>query len=422
MQLNHETGGGKASRAIGKAVAALLGGQLCLGSAAASEGAPRNRIEFAGLYYKESARVQVSEPTLRWTRSFSGDRSFSLRLGFDAMSGASPSGALPTLQAETYTSPSGKSFRAGAGELPKRTFYDERVSAGLEYTQPWASGLSGNSGVNVSSEADYLSLGISQSLAWEFNRKMTTLTLGASHNRDTVEPRGGLGEPLSDMETGTVEEGGSKSKSISDLLFGVTQILDRRTLLQVNLGLGFDSGFMTEPYKGVSVFDDAGSLVGLLRESRPDSRRRTTLLTRLNRHLGRDVFSGSLRWYHDDWGVDSWTLDLRYHFKPDLDQVWQPHLRYSRQTAADFQRFALREGEPLPEHVSSDMRLADLNSLTLGMKYSRPVLNGRLSLRLEYLLQSAPVPDGQVPEPLRGMDLNPDLKALLFGLGYTIDF
>ena len=48
----------------------------------------------------------------------------------------------------------------------------------------------------------------------------------------------------------------SDSRNIIDLLFGVTQVIDRSSLFQVNLTLSESDGYMTDPYKIVSLVDD----------------------------------------------------------------------------------------------------------------------------------------------------------------------
>ena len=44
----------------------------------------------------------------------------------------------------------------------------------------------------------------------------------------------------------------------------------------------------------------------------------------------------------------------------------EPHLRFYTQTAADFYRFGLIEGAPLPQYATSDYRMTAFQSLTLG--------------------------------------------------------
>jgi hypothetical protein len=396
-------------------------------------------MEQATLVYKEVDQVQVIEPVLRLKRQLAGEREIALRFGFDAMSGASPNGGTSSNVRQTFTSPSGNSYSAQPGELPRRTFHDERFSGGIEYTMPLRPLLKLTSGANFSVETDYLSLGLSSSIAWELNQRHTTLNAGLSLNQDTVSPEGGLPVGLEHVSQ-REENSESDSKTLVDGLIGVTQVMNERWLLQVNLGMGHDSGYMTEPYKGVSVLDadgvpetEPGGDPLMLNERRPDSRSRNTLLVRNMLHLGRDVLHVAWRMYHDDWGVDSHSLDLKYWLKPDSffgrhDWSFRPHIRWATQTAADFYQPWLGSDEyadytPASSlDLSSDHRLGEMESLTAGLRVDFPeTALGRFWLKPEYMVQrwalNEPIPAG-----LGSSDPIPDLKVMMVTLGFSKSF
>jgi hypothetical protein len=165
-------------------------------------GPARNRIEFALLSYNESARVRVMEPVLRYSRDLGGDRFLRARLAWDAMSGASPNGALPASSLQVFTSPSGHSYRAQAGEQPRRTFHDMRFALGLDLEQPLGHQVKLGTGISFSNETDYSSLGASLTLALDLDQRRTTLNLGISGSRDTVDPNGGRPRVLSEYGRG----------------------------------------------------------------------------------------------------------------------------------------------------------------------------------------------------------------------------
>lgn len=389
----------------------------------ALKGAPRNRIEFALLSYNETGRVRVLEPVLRYSRDLGGERTLRTRIAWDGMSGASPNGVLPSTTHQTFTSPSGHSYGAGPGEQPRRSFRDTRFALGLDLDQPLGHALQLGTGLSFSKETDYLSLGGSLTLALDLDQRRTTLNLGISGTRDTVDPSGGRPVPLGSYGAGDLETDGSAAKSSSDLLFGVTRILNERMVLQLNASLGRDSGYLTEPYKGVAVVDGTtGESAGSVHESRPEERRRRALFGKLVTHLGASVLHSSLRWYHDDWGVTGWTTDLAWYWRLGEGRVLRPHLRGSFQTAADFHRWSVPSGQPLPDFVSADMRLGELDSWTAGLKYSLPWGPGVFSTRVEYMLQVSGVPADQAPGGLGRLDVSPDLDAWMFSFGYDLSF
>jgi hypothetical protein len=136
------------------------------------------------------------------------------------------------------------------------------------------------------------------------------------------------------------------------------------------------------------------------------------------------VFYATYRYYWDDWGVKSHTVDLKYRTDlPEHDWL-QPHLRYYTQTAADFFVFGLPLGAPLPRYATSDFRLGPLHSATLGLTYGCPVPNapGEFTVRGEYMRQWG---DGHPSTALgtqRTMDLFPSLDTFTLVAGYSVQF
>ncbi|MDC4227847.1 MAG: DUF3570 domain-containing protein [Candidatus Manganitrophus sp.] len=94
------------------------------------------------------------------------------------------------------------------------------------------------------------------------------------------------------------------------------------------------------------------------------------------------------RYAWDDWGIRSHTADLRYRLELVRGHYLQGHLRYYTQTAADFYRYSLEEGAPLPQHASADYRLGNLITRSVGVKYGLPLgKRVELSIRAEYMQQ-----------------------------------
>jgi len=71
------------------------------------------QLDATGLLYSEQSRTSVVEPIGRLTRLFQNGHTLSAQLAIDAMTGASPTGARPSLQTQTVTS-------AGSTSLPFR--------------------------------------------------------------------------------------------------------------------------------------------------------------------------------------------------------------------------------------------------------------------------------------------------------------
>ena len=65
-------------------------------------------VDSALAYYHENGRIQAVEPVVDVAKVFANGQSLNFNATFDALSGASPNGALPSRSAQTFASPSGK--------------------------------------------------------------------------------------------------------------------------------------------------------------------------------------------------------------------------------------------------------------------------------------------------------------------------
>ena len=427
MQLN--------APARGSIRAALAGASASLLAPVTPALAQDWKVDSALLYYQEGdGRVRAIEPVVSVSRTDGNDRTWGAKLTFDSLTGATPNGAVPQPGPQTFTSPSGSStYNIQGGRLPlDPSFHDSRYALNLSFEQPFASAKLAV-GVNFSTEYDFQSLGANVALAWDFNNRNTTLSLGTAFEKDTINPVGGTPQPFTPAFVPGATHGPNESRNVTDLLFGVTQVLSRTWLVQGNLGFGRGSGMHTDPYKILSVVDGTTGLVTgdrYVYEQRPRSRNRTSLYLQSKSAFGTDVLDVSYRFYRDDWGIRSHTAEVRYRFESARGWYLEPQLRAYRQNAADFWRGWLVEGgewssvshTALVANASADPRLAAFNATTLGLKFG--VLLGRaseLSLRLGTYRQRQEQPGG-APGALAALDLAPGLKATIVVLGYWADF
>jgi hypothetical protein len=193
--------------------------------------------------------------------------------------------------------------------------------------------------------------------------------------------------------------------------------------MQFNYTYGGEHGYLTDPYKLVSVVDAGGNPIDTLHEKRPADRARHALYWKTLSAVGKDTFNFSYRYYWDDWGVRAHTADLRYRFELGGGHYLEPQLRYALQShAADFYRPFLREGETV-EFASADYRLAEMTTSTVGLKYGVATRGGsEFGVRLGYMLQTGEDHPANAPGQLATQDLFPDTKALLFQLNYSLAF
>lgn len=427
MQLNRTALGA----ALATATCGLLGA-LPAAPALADEASPW-QFDTAFLYWGESdGRVQDLSVTAAVKRALDEDRSFALNATFDTLTGASPSGAVPSAGVQTFTRPSGEgSYSIAAGATPlDDSFKDTRVALSGAWRQSLGDSMRWEAGASASHEYDYQHLGVNARLERDFNLRNTTVYLGAAYGKDYVKPVGGAPLGFSAMRGigDNRNKAGSDSKDVLDALFGVTQVLSRRSVLELAYSYGKSDGYLSDPYKLLSVVDPvtgvpvagpAGTGRNLyLFERRPDSRTKQSLYAEWRHAFDRDSFALSYRFMDDDWGVRSNTVDARYRWNRTANDYLEPHLRWYQQGAADFYRSVLFSNAALPAFASADARLAESDAYTVGLKYGRRMSSGEFSLRLEYYRQTAKASPGAAVGALAGYDLAPPLSAVLVQFGY----
>jgi hypothetical protein len=392
-----------------------------LGVTAHAQSADDWQTDVAVLIYNETDRISAFEPAISLKKTYEDDSVLGFKLVYDALTGASHNGAAESDQVQTFTRPSGNgSYETKAGEVPlDDTFRDSRGSFSVNYEQPIGRFNKMIYGGNISAEHDFTSMSASATYLHDMNQRNTTLSLGVSFEYDDITPEGGIPVALSEMKANTqnqerAEE--SDTRTMSEVLFGVTQVIDRYTLVQLNYGYSQSSGYHTDPYKIVSVLNPDGSLDGTtgnglngvyLYENRPDSRTKQSFYGKVKRYIGGDVADISYRYMWDDWDVVSHTVDTHYRFNMSDSWYIEPHVRYYQQQEAEFYRYRLINTDVTPEYMTADYRLGNMTATTIGAKVGFMAGGYANSVRLEMYQQS-------------GDESPADLDALI--LQYNIRF
>jgi hypothetical protein len=418
--------------ALAAATCALLGASPV---ALADEGVWE--MDAALLYYGEADRVTAVEGVFSAKKDFGDEHIFSGKIVLDSLTGASASGAVAQPNAQTYTRPSGNGqYVIAAGETPlDDTFIDTRVQLEAQWTQPLWDDMRGSTGVHLSKEYDYLSVAVNGSLAKDFNQKNTTVSAGLSLAFDSIDPEGGRPVAFSEM---VIDKGqfpneqayraafdatrqtDTDDKTTVDLLLGVTQIINRRMLMQFNYGFSMSDGYHTDPFKVLSVVNDQGLTQSLLHEDRPTERTRHSFYWETKYALDVGVADVSYRYATDDWDVSSHTIDSRFRFNLSDNTYIQPHFRYYQQSAAEFYQPFLMEGTTLPTFATADYRLGEMTAYTLGIKYGMKMSSGNeWAFRLEYYQQDPKNAGFDEPGALQQLDLYPSVKAVVAQVSYS---
>ena len=270
------------------------------------------------------------------------------------------------LDAITGATPSGQPAPAGSDQVPLSTLTDRRKAWNADLSRQ-ISGITLALGVGNSRESDYVSTGWSLNTLTDFNQKNTTLLAGIAGTDDDIKVF--FQRPL-------------VKKRTNDLIVGVTQLLDPRTSVSLNVTWARATGFMSDPYKLVQKTTELFPGVSLpltFPENRPHERNKGMLFLGLNRSFPklRGAVDASYRYYRDTYATAAHTFDVAWFQRVGEKIILRPGLRFYDQTAADFYRYNLDNTSLVPASgpprvagpfYSSDFRLSAFRTITYGLK------------------------------------------------------
>ncbi|WP_144392951.1 DUF3570 domain-containing protein [Pleionea sediminis] len=395
------------------------------------------RFDSAVLYYGEQDRVSALEGVFSATREVDVKDVFNFKVVLDSLTGASPSGAIVQPGEQTFTRPSGNGqYIVSAEEIPlDDTFRDTRLQLNAQWTKAAWGESTGSYGIHFSKEYDYLSLAFNGSLAWDFNKKNSTFSVGLSIANDTFEPVGKIPDPFSSMvidfgQFPTEDDyraafnatriDSSDDKQTTDLLLGWTQVINRSTIMQFNYSYSNVSGYLNDPFKIISTVDGGGIATDHLFESRPDKRTKHSFFWQTKHHFDESIADVSIRYMTDNWDISSQTIDYRHYFWVGNNSYIEPQMRWYQQSAAEFYRPYLIDGETLPEYASADIRLGEFSAYTLGLKYGWKTSAGNdMSVRFSYYKQTPEDTLSSHPGVLNNLEIYPELDAFFVQYSYS---
>jgi hypothetical protein len=303
----------------------------------------------------------------------------------------------------------------GSSRIPTTEMRDFRASVSLR--APIAFGHNTlTPQFSYSEESDYVSIGGALNYSRDFNNRNTTITLGWSHNADSVKDDLGM----------------LQAKDSDDFFIGVNQLLSPNDYITANVSYGCSDGYLNDPYRGIYAanalltqdtgFTDPNGVPvtvatdGWRLENRP--RHKEKIITYLSyvRFISAAAASveTSYRFYHDTYGVNGHTFDVAWHQKIGRNVVLSPSFRYYRQSAADIYYYAVPDYNNWPQYYSADYRLSELESFTYGI---------RLTWRVQKWLSVDATYDRYIMQGLDGVTAQAAYpSANLFGFGARLWF
>ena len=241
-----------------------------------------------------------------------------------------------------------------------------------------------STGVIYSDENDYRAKTAFASVSEDMFGDLTTVTFGVVRGWDKVGERGA---PTFSADTDR-----------RNWQLGLTQILTRNLLLNLNFENSESEGFLNNPYRRVRYLDALEARgYGTQKEQYPHTRSGNAGSLQFKYHLpGRGALDGSYRYYGDTWGIRAHTAQLGVAQPLFHNWLLDGHLRYYRQTHANFYS-DLYPFADAQNFLARDRELATFRSMTLGVGASwqfhppgwshiqKASLNARLDrLRINY--------------------------------------
>jgi hypothetical protein len=283
--------------------------------------------------FGELGRYDIDVHQFQYVSPLGRDFALFIDANHEDMSGASPWFSTANAAGEPVINMSGASGITDArSELSIGTRY---------YSQ------NGNFGgaVGYSEENDYRATYVNLSGSRNFNNDLTTVTLGFSHSADDIFP--------TDAEL--FNRVRNEDKRATSAAVSLSQVINRVTTFQTALSITEQSGYLSDPYK--------------LQDARPDNKTQIALSNSLRYFFieADGALQANYRYYRDDFGISSHTLDLSWF--QNINRTFQiaPVLRYYSQSAADFYTNIDDFTKPLTEPQSSDYRLSAFGAFSGGI-------------------------------------------------------
>lgn len=302
------------------------------------------------LIFGSRNRYEIDVTQLWFETPVGGSWSVAMDIQNDSMSGASPWFVGTNIDGQPGVIMSGASI------------HDNRVEVGVTTRYFWADG---NAGFNVSQskEDDYEARSLSFDVAWNSNDDSRTWSASVSSSNDTVQPVKENIPVFIDREDLDTQSG----------YFGVSQILSSTAIARIGLGYTISKGYLSDPYK--------------LNDTRPNRHERVTLSGGYRRYFieQRGALHIDYRYYDDDWGTDSHTVEVAWH--QDIKQhSLKPYIRYYRQDRADFFQNIADLSQPF---FADDYRLSAYDATTMGLHGFYQLGDWRFEAQVERYTTSA---------------------------------
>jgi hypothetical protein len=231
---------------------------------------------------------------------------------------------------------------------------ERRLAASLGLTCAVGPTMSLRAGGEVSHEHDYDAWRVGLGVVRELARRNTTVELRARAGHDHA--------------TSVSDPSFAGDRTSAALTAVVTQLVDRRTIVDVTVDGAWADGWHGSPYRRVRVGDPRMEQPTWWPEATPARRLALSLAVRGRRALGERWFASAIaRGYVDDWAVHSATATLELRRRLSERTLLGVQGRGYLQDGADFWRRWQPDGSEPPRHRTADRTLGPMASAALEL-------------------------------------------------------
>ena len=277
-----------------------------------------------------SERYEIDIAQFHLLAPVGDDWSVALDVQREDMSGASPWFVGPGLDGSPKVIMSAASIEDTRTDISVTTrYYYDRGNIAGSY--------------RYSDEDDYTSHAATLDTAFNSSDGLTTYSGAISASSDDIEPTQGT------TPTNTLKD----EKDIRSAWVGVSRIVSKRAIVRFGLSYTYRDGFLTDTYK--------------LNDRRPDERKEWAFSGGY-RHFfvsPNAALHADYRYFDDDWGIKSHTVNLAWHQNFGSHSQLIPYLRYYSQSEADFFANLADLSQP---YYADDYRLSTFGAFTTGLR------------------------------------------------------
>ena len=277
-------------------------------------------------------RYEIDNHQFRLVKPLQNDKAITVDAVYETLTGASALSVVKGTDDEPTLIMTGASVK------------EERIDVSAAF-ETFEESASRRYQLGYSTEDDYQSLYGSYSAESISQDRNTTFSYGVGLALDELEP----------VQAPDVNPPTSEDKWYANAFASLTRVLSSSWQVQFGLQLGLRDGYMSDPYKAIDV--------------RPDEKQLTVVNAR-SRYFVKSLQAAlhtDYRFYIDDWGMESHTLELAWY------QNWGDHIqiiprvRYYSQSQVDF--YVSYDDPNREGYQSSDFQLSPFGALAYGLGF-----------------------------------------------------